>query len=114
MAVIAANNRATLNGGAVTKTTTTASDTLVYNANTGQILELFNSTGGSLTLVLKGNQATSFNVPGYGTVDVSAGKSFVVAAGATVAINLDNFVKYLAGTSVLATGAAGLTAVLYN
>lgn len=114
MAVIVPTNKNTLSGTAVTKTTLTASDTLVYKPNTSQILELANSSGGSLTLNLKGSQATTFNVDGYGTVSVAAGKNIVVADGATVAVNLDTIVKYLTGTSVLATGAAGLTAVLYT
>lgn len=97
---------------AVTVTTLSASDTLVYVPGSKQILTLKNGTAGSLTATLDGSASTTINVPGYGaTLDVSAGKAIVVAAGATVAVELDAISAFLQGT-VTVTGADLVTATL--
>lgn len=115
MAAIIATNL-TKGSGVVTPTanTLTAADTLTYVAGSGQILHLSNPTVGSLTLTLLGNAAAAFSVDGYGSVSPTAGKAITVAAGAIAAVRLDDIAKYLTGTSVAATGAAGLVATLYS
>jgi hypothetical protein len=98
------------------RTTLSASDTLTYVANSGQVLELANNTGGSLTAVIKGTApSATFPVAGSGgtTVDLSAGKSIVMAAGKTFRVSLDSIASYLVGTgSVTVTGAATAVATL--
>ena len=92
-----------------------ASDTFTYVSGTGQILELNNPTGGSLTAVVKGSApSATYAVSGAGTtVDLTAGLSVVLAAGARKSINLDTVAAYLAGTgAVTITGAATAEAVL--
>lgn len=111
MAVIALTSR-TSGVFTVNKTTLSASDTLAYAPGTGQLLELFNSTGGALTATIKGAGASAtYPVPGTAgtTIDATAGKAVTVAAGATQAILLDNLPAYLIG-AVTVTGGTGLVA----
>lgn len=98
------------------RTVLSASDTLTYVPNSGQVLELANNTGGTLTAVIKGSApSAAFPVAGSGgtTIDLSAGKSVAVAANKTFRISLDAIASYLAGTGqVTITGAATLVATL--
>lgn len=97
---------------AVTETTLGASDTFVYNRGQGQRLTLRNPTAGSLTVLIDGASATTITPNGYGgTLDVSAGYSIVLAAGAMKCVNLDKISAFLTGT-VAVTGAAGVVASL--
>ena len=110
MAVIASNTISKTVPTTLSKTTLGASDTLVYSSGTRQVLNLHNTTGGSLTVVIDGSGSTTVNPAGLGAaVDVSAGYSVVVAAGAHKAVPLDTISAYLLGTVTL-TGAATLTA----
>jgi len=107
--------------GTVTATvnTASASDTMTYVAGTNQLVELDNTTGGSLTVVIKGT-APSATYPVAGTsttIDLSAGLSIVVAAAAKKIINLDKITAYLAGSTaannVTLSGAATLKITVY-
>ena len=98
----------------ITRTTLTASDTLTYVAGSGQIIELYNTTAGLVTITFLGNGVAAFNVDGYGSVNPSAGKAVAVAASSTVAVRLDDIAKYLTGTSVAVTNGTGVVAMLYG
>jgi len=104
--------------GAVTATvnTASASDTLTYVAGTGQLVELDNTTGGSLTLNIKGTApSAAYAIPATGTTtDLSAGLSIIVAASQKKIVNLDKIAAYLAGTGVVTlSGAATLKLTVY-
>ena len=96
--------------------TASASDTITYVKGTNQLLELDNTTAGSLTLVVKGS-APSATYPILGTAtttDLSAGLSIAVAAGAKKIVNLDKISGYLTGTGVVTlSGAATLKITVY-
>lgn len=110
MAVIASNTVSKAVPTTLTKTTLGASDTLVYSSGTRQVLNLHNTTGGSLTVVIDGSGGTTVSPSGLGAaIDVSAGFSIAVAAGAHKVVPLDTIASYLQGTVTL-TGAATLTA----
>lgn len=103
--------------GTATVNTATASDTLTYVAGTNQLVELYNPTAGSLTVVIKGSApSATYSVPNTGTtVDLSAGLSVVVAASAKKFVNLDKISAYLAGSgTVTFSGAAGLHITIFN
>ena len=106
----------TKGSGAVTATrnTLTAADTLTYVAGSGQILELYNTTAGLVTVTLLGNGVASFKVDGYGSVNPSSGIAIAVAASSTVTVRLDDIAKYLTGTSVAVTNGTGVVAMLYS
>lgn len=116
MAALTATSRG--NGGVVTATrnTASASDTFTYVANTNQVVELHNLTGGSLTMVIKGSApSAAYPVPGAGgtTVDLSAGLSVVVAPAASKFVALDSISSYLTGTGVVTlSGASTMTVVV--
>lgn len=100
-----------------TVNTASASDTLVYSAGTNQLVEMDNTTGGSLTLNIKGS-APSATYPITNTsttTDLSAGFNVVVGIGAKKIVNLDKISAYLAGTgTVTLSGAATLKITVYN
>jgi len=99
-----------------TVNTASASDTLTYVAGTNQLVEMDNTTGGSLTLNIKGSApSATYNVPNTSTtVDLSAGLSVTVAAGVKKIINLDKISAYLVGTGVVTlSGAATLKITVY-
>ena len=112
MATIAATSMQGAGKRAVTLTTMTASDTLTYKPNKGQILILRNITAGALTPIIDGAGATTIPVQGVGSVDVSNGYAVgSIAAGAEVAIPLDTIRAYLVGV-ISITGGTGLSASL--
>ena len=99
-----------------TVNTASASDTMTYVAGTGQLVEMDNTTGGSLSLVIKGSAPSAvYPVKDTGTTtDLSAGYSVVVAAGAKKIINLDKIKAYLTGSgTVTLSGAATLKITVY-
>jgi len=104
--------------GEVTATvnTASASDTMTYVKGSGQLLELDNSTGGSLTLNIKGSApSAAYVIPNTSdTKDLTAGKSVTVAAGVKKIINLDKISAYLDGNgTVTLSGAATLKITIY-
>ena len=104
--------------GAVTATvnTASASDTMTYVAGTNQLVELDNTTGGSLTMNIKGSAPSAtypINKTGT-TTDLSAGLSVVCAAGVKKTVNLDKISAYLAGNNtVTLSGAATMKVTIY-
>lgn len=105
--------------GTVTDTVNTlsASDTFTYTSSINQTVVFNNTTGGSLTVNIKGSApSATYPVVGTGEVkDLTGGFSIAVAAGAQKSINLDKIEKYLAGTGVVTmTGAATLKATIYK
>ena len=99
-----------------TVNTASASDTITYVANTGMLLEMDNTTGGSLTLNIKGtNPDAAYPVSGTPTtIDLSAGYNVVIAASTKKILNLDKIKAYLAGTGVVTlSGAATLKITVY-
>jgi hypothetical protein len=105
-------------GGTVTAVvnTASASDTLTYIAGSGQLVEMDNTTGGSLTLVIKGSApSAAYPVPNTSTtMDLTSGYSVVIAASAKKIVNLDKISAYLAGNGqVTLSGAATLKITVY-
>jgi hypothetical protein len=99
-----------------TVNTASASDTLTYVAGTGQLVEMDNTTGGSLTLNIKGTApSAAYPITGTSTTtDLSAGFNVTIAAGAKKIINLDKIKAYLVGTGVVTlSGAATLKITVY-
>ena len=98
---------------AVTQTTLTGTDdTFVFESNIGQKLILTNPTAGVLTPVIDGDESTSVNVAGVGSVDVSGGFSVgSIGVAEIVSINTDSIKEYLKGTIDI-TGGTGLLAIL--
>ena len=96
--------------------TASASDTLTYVKGTNQLVEMDNTTAGLLTLVVKGTApSATYSVPNTSTtIDLSAGLSVAVAAGAKKILNLDKISAYLEGTGVVTlSGAATLKITVY-
>jgi len=79
--------------------------------STRQTLTIENNEVGAITVNLLGDGQTSINCPGYGAIDVSGGKDFVVAAGATVVVNTNVISGYLGANGnnvvVAVTGSTG-------
>ena len=99
-----------------TVNTASASDTLTYVAGSNQVVEMHNTTAGSLTLVIKGSAPSAvYPVPNPSTtIDLSAGLSVVLAAGAKKLVNLDKISAYLAGNgTVTLSGAATLSITVF-
>lgn len=87
-------------------------DGFIYGASRGEVLILRNPTAGVLSPVIDGADATAVSVPGVGNVDVSGGYAVgSIAAGASVAVDLDSIRAYLLG-AVTITGGAGLVGSL--
>jgi len=96
----------------VTRTTLGSSDTFVFDETKDQILILDNVTVGALTVTIDGDGGSTVAVPGVGSVSVSSGYSTgSIAAGACVAIPLNEIRKYCQGT-IAVTGGTGIKATL--
>lgn len=90
---------------------TTSQDTLTV---TKGILELYNTTGSSVTVTIDGSTATTISPSGYGgTVDISAGKAITVGANATVYVDLSTISAFLSGTIAISASATGVNAHVY-
>ena len=117
MAVLTTTALASVAGVATaTVNTASASDTLTYVKGTNQLIEMDNTTGGSLTLNIKGTApSATYSVPNTSTtVDLSAGLSVTVPAATKKIINLDKISAYLTGTGVVTlSGAATLKITVY-
>lgn len=115
MPAIVATSMAKGTPRASTRTTLGASgNAITYTAGGGQVLVLHNPTGGSLTPTIIGSTATTADIEGVGTVNVSAGLSLgAIAAGLQLVVPLDFIAQYLKGTIDI-TGGTGLVATLLN
>jgi len=76
-----------------------------------QTLTIENNEAVPLTINLLGDGVTTIECKGYGTIDVSLGKDFVIAAGDTVVINTNPISGYLGikgnNVAVTITGSTG-------
>ncbi len=63
-----------------------------------QTLTIQNGEAVPITVNILGDGQTTVDFPGYGEVDVSLGKDFVVAAGDTVAVAMFYVSQYLGAT----------------
>jgi hypothetical protein len=96
----------------LTRTTMTASDTLVYNAGTRQMLTMANDTAGSLTVNINGATAVSTVPNGYGkAINNTGGYVVSLSVGDVKQICLDDISMFLQGT-VTITGGTGAKATL--
>lgn len=66
-----------------------ASDTVKVDLNKTTSLFIDNNSGGPLTVNVLGDTATSVSCKGVGTIDLTAGKDFVVADGELFKIPLN-------------------------
>lgn len=115
MAAITQTNGVKDSGAPVTvaRTVLSASDTLTYTQGAGQVLALYNTTAGLVTVTLTGSSVQTITPPGYGgTITTAGGKAVSVPASSTVLVDLDDMFAYLQG-SVTVTGGTGVTAHLY-
>ena len=103
-----------------TVNTATASDTLTYTAGGSQMLELDNTGGSLLTVVIAGTApSAAYPIPNTHTfANLSAGLSVAVAIGTKRVINLDKISAFLAGSTaannVTLSGASGLKITIYQ
>ena len=96
-----------------TRTTLTASDTMVYVGN-GQEMHLYNTTTSPVVVTFTGSAATTISPVGYGgTISVAAGKAITVPLSGHTVVPLDSIAAFLAGT-ITVTGGVGVTAMLLN
>ena len=96
---------------AVAPTALTGADMLLYSPSKLQTLYLFNTTASPVTVVIDGTLGTTVSPPGQGgTIDVSAGYSITVAAGACQAVALSSIRNFLQGTVNVTGGVAGCVA----
>ncbi len=92
--------------------TLTASDTFAYTQGAGQLLILFNPTGGTITPTIVGDTAWNFTPPDVGIpTPVLAGFSIPVTAGQCIVINLDEE-RFLHSPTNTITAGTGLIAIL--
>lgn len=92
--------------------TLSASDTFAYTYGVGQLLILFNPTGGTITPTIVGDTAVNFTPAETGVVvGASAGHQVAVLAGQMVVINLDEEYRLLSPTNTITAG-TGLIAIL--
>ncbi|MDZ4393864.1 hypothetical protein [Cypionkella sp.] len=93
-------------------TTLGASDTFAYEYGKGQLLMLFNPTGGTINPTIVGDTAWNFTPAEVGIpTPVLAGYSPAVLAGQMIVINLDEE-RFLHSASNTITTGAGLIAIL--
>lgn len=115
MATIVATNMQGSGRRTVTYTELTGTaDTFSYNASQNPVLVIRNDSGGALSPVIDGDGATTIQVSGLGSVDVSGGFAVgSIADGVTVSIPLNTISAYLTGTIAI-TGGTGLDCALLN
>ena len=100
----------------LTRTTLTASDTLVYAPGAGQVLQLYNTTASPVVVTLTGDAPTPLNPSGYGgQVTTTGGKAVTVPASGWTHVSLDAISAFITGVNPVAvTGGTGVVAALYN
>lgn len=95
------------------KAVLTSDDILTINDSVNQVLMLVNLTAGAITATIAGEDATTADVPGIGTVDTSAGYDIEVGVNQCRVIALPSIAQYLVG-EVHITGGTGLHAVFFS
>ncbi len=112
MAIITPTDTKSISEVTITETTLGASDTFAYTPGKTKWLLLRNATAGALTPNIDGDGASTSYLPGVGNVDISAGYTLgSVAAGDSVALDLDDIKQYLQGT-ITVTGGDGMVAAI--
>lgn len=117
---MAALTPTTMQGGGQrtgTPNTLTAADTFTYVPNTGQLLLLYNPTGGTITPKIRGTDTVNITGGGLGDQVLNPSQMDVaVPTLETVAINLDESRMYLTSVTntVNITAGTSLIAVLLN
>ena len=92
--------------------TLTASDTFAYENGKGQLLMLFNPTGGTITPTIVGDTAWNFTPAELGFAhNVTGGISPAILAGQMIVINLDEE-RFLHSPTNTITAGTGLIAIL--
>lgn len=97
----------------VTVTAGTGTDTFSYVQGGNQLMVMENTTGSPVTATFHGSATQLVTVPGYGTVDPSAGLAVTVPANGIKAVKLQTIYAYLGGNASI-TGTTGLNLSLYN
>jgi hypothetical protein len=96
---------------AVAPTVLTGADTLTYSPGKQQTLYLYNTTAGTVTVVIDGSLVTTVSPSGQGgSIDNSAGYSIAIAAGTVQAVALQNIRNFLQGVVNVTGGVAGVLA----
>lgn len=99
---------------AVTETTLTASDTFTYLPNTGQMLIIRNTSGGSITVNIDGADGVQTPFQGVPAVNLQSGYFLAaMAVGVVRMIPLDSIAGFLQGV-IAVSGGSGATAILLN
>lgn len=115
MAAITSINAGQVGAFASEPTVLTASDTITIAAGKKQLAVFRNGTGGALNPIIDGAGGSTVNAGqlGLGSVDVSAGYTFALAAGATKAVVLGTISAYCQGV-VTITGGTGISLTLFD
>lgn len=88
-------------------------DTVQLTLQGSATLYITNATGGDVTLNVLGDTATSKAINGYGALDLTAGKDFLIADGGEQSIPLNSTYLYWLGDGNLTlTGGTGCTAYI--
>ena len=96
---------------AIVPTVLGASDTVKVSLSRSSILVINNASGGSLTVNVLGDTATSTVCAGVGTIDLTGGKDFVVADATQFKIPLNTkYQDWLGDGNLTITGADTATA----
>lgn len=112
MPAIAATTFSNNGNTTVTETTLNGTDSFVYEQGVTKYLILRNATGGALSPIIDGDEATAEYLPGVGSVATSSGYAVgSIAAGVVKVVNLDSIRSYLKG-DIAITGGTGLVAIL--
>ena len=113
MALIAETNTNVAGPFTPTKTILSAADTLVYTADVGQKLEMYNITASPVVVTIDGSAGTTVTVPGTGgtTLSVASGLAVTVPANGFQVVHLDKISAFCQGT-VAVTGGVGVIAML--
>lgn len=98
---------------AAAESTLSADDTITIAPGKAQLLVLRNATAGSLTVTVDGDGGTTANIPGYGSVSLTAGYPIVLAAGEQKAVILSSISLFCQGVVHL-TGGALVKAQLFD
>ena len=110
MATVTATSISVNGNVAMAETTLGASDTFAFTRGKTKLLILRNATGGSLTVTIDGDGATTQLATGVGSIDLTSGFSTgAIGAGIVHIIPLDSIASYLAGTIAM-TGGTGIIA----
>ena len=87
----------------------TGTDTLASTAKQGTLF-IYNTTAGSVNVVIDGDGGATVDTPTAGPVDVSGGFTAACAVDEITKVNLGNIAGYLSGDVDVTGGASGVFA----